>query len=133
MRLTRASVYALEALVYMASEGEGRRVPARLIVRGRGISGPFLGKVLEPLVAAGVLLADRGRGGGYRLAKPAAKITLLEVVEAVEGPIRGEVPPAGGGGGRVDAQLQAACGRAAHLTRRRLAGVRLPDLAGGGT
>jgi DNA-binding IscR family transcriptional regulator len=53
--------------------------------------------VLQSLVSAQVLLSVKGPSGGYRLARPAGKVTLLEVVEAVDGPIRGGAPlgPAG--------------------------------------
>jgi hypothetical protein len=56
----------------------------------------------------------------------------MEVVEAVEGPVRGEAPPVGGkGGGPLDARLQAVCDEAAAVRRKALAKVRLSDLAGG--
>jgi Rrf2 family protein len=95
--------------------------------------GGFLLKSLTPLVAAGVLRSDLGLGGGFRLARPARSITLLEVVEAVDGPVRGEASQVGGREhARLDAKLQAVCEGLAEVVRRRLGKVSLADLAGAG-
>ena len=58
MRLTRASSYALHALVYMAGEKHNRPIPSHLVARDRGIPERFLLKVLKPLVSARVLLSS---------------------------------------------------------------------------
>jgi Rrf2 family protein len=92
MKLTRASSYALHALEYMAESGQDKPVASHLIARDRHIPERFLVKVLKPLVSARVLRSVKGPHGGYRLAKPASKITVLEVIEAVEGPISGQAP-----------------------------------------
>jgi len=93
MRLTRASSYALHAVAYMAQQQSDRPVPSHKIARERAIPERFLLKVLKPLVSARVLMSLKGPHGGYNLARPASDITVLEVVEAVDGPIRGEAPP----------------------------------------
>jgi DNA-binding IscR family transcriptional regulator len=54
-------------------------------------------KVLEPMVDAGTLRSVSGPRGGYRLARAPKDITLLDVIEAVDGPIRGDVPDEGQG------------------------------------
>ena len=108
MRFTGACVYALRALVYLARHREGGFVSVEEIAGTGGLSESFLRKSLKPLVSAGVLRSARGPHGGYRLARPARSITLLEVVEAVDGPVRGAAPGAGGRGHpRLDAKLQA--------------------------
>ena len=90
MKLTRASSYALHALAYMASEGNpDEPIASHKIAEARGIPERFLLKVLKPLVSARVLLSIKGPNGGYRLAKDPAHITMLEILEAVDGPIRG--------------------------------------------
>jgi Rrf2 family protein len=128
MRFTSACVYALRALVYLARHREGGFVRVEEIA-GAPSEG-FLRKSLKPLVSAGVLRSARGPHGGFRLARPARSITLLEVVEAVEGPVRGEAPGTRGRGhARLDARLQAVCEGVAEVVRRRLGKVSVADLA----
>ena len=93
MKLTCASSYALHAVAYMALQKSDRPVASHKIAQERGIPERFLLKVLKPLVTARVLTSIKGPNGGYRLAKPATDITMLEIVEAVDGPIRGQAPP----------------------------------------
>ena len=133
MKLSRASSYALHALEYLAARGQDALVTSHHIARGRGIPGLYLLRVLKPLVSAQILQSLKGPNGGYRLARPATKITMLEVVEAVDGPIRGLAPlsqEAGHHGGGLDPRLAAVCDQAAALLRGRLGKVRLSDLVG---
>jgi Rrf2 family protein len=130
MRLTRSSCYAVHALAHLASAGEGRRVASRDIARARDIPEGYILKVLRPLVSARLVRSRKAPFGGFHLAKPANRITLLEVVEAVEGPVRGEAAAAGSRD-PLDARLQQVCEEVAGLVRRRLGWVRLSDLAGG--
>jgi len=60
---------------------------ARQIAEDTGIPVEYLRKVLQRLTRARLVQSERGRGGGFRLGKPPAKITLLEIVEAIEGPV----------------------------------------------
>ena len=131
MRLTRASSYALHAVAHMATEGEDKPVASHHIARARGIPERFLLKVLKPLVSARVLRSVKGPNGGYRLARPASKITLLEVIEAVDGPIRGVAPLSGESQDVLDNRLEAICNQAADQMRRHLGKVRLSELSGG--
>jgi Rrf2 family protein len=130
MKLSRTCGYALLALEYLAAQGDGQPVASPLIARARGISERFLVKALTPLVRAGLLLSLKGPSGGYRLARPATKISLLEVVEAIDGPVRGDMPGALEGGDRLESRVHAVCEGVADLMRRRLGQVRLSDLAG---
>jgi len=93
MKLSRASSYALHAVAYMAQQKSDGPVPSHKIAQERGIPERFLLKVLKPLVSARVLASIKGPHGGYRLARAPGDITLLEVVEAIDGPIHGEAPP----------------------------------------
>jgi Rrf2 family protein len=132
MRLTHASSYALNALAHLAATGDGIPVASHHIARARGIPERFLLKVLRPLVSAQLVRSLKGPHGGYRLARPAAKVTVLEVVEAVDGPLRAEVPPVGDGNDGLDARLEEVCEEVADRVRRRLGKVYLADLAGRG-
>src|SRR5215471_8735609 len=110
MRLTRASSYALHAVVFMAAQKQQKTVASHHIARARGIPERFLLKVLKPLVAARVLHSIKGPNGGYRLAQPASDISMLEVVEAVDGPIRGVAPLSQSeGDGALDRRLENIC------------------------
>lgn len=83
MRLTRQTNYAFRILMYCAANpGQRSRVPE--IARSYGVSELFLFKILQPLVEGGLVETVRGRNGGISLAKPADKITLLEVVRLTE-------------------------------------------------
>jgi Rrf2 family protein len=131
MKFTSACVYALRALVYLARHEGGEFVRVEAIAGAPSES--FLRKSLKPLVSAGVLRSSKGPRGGYRLARPARSITLLEVVEAVEGPVRGEAPVVGSRGhARLDAKLQEVCEGVAELVRRRLGKVSVADVAAAG-
>src|SRR5438270_12932227 len=92
MRLTRASSYALHAVAYMAGQKKDGPTASHVIAEKRGIPERFLLKVLKPLVSAQVLYSVKGPNGGYRLARPASEISILEILEAVDGPIRGHAP-----------------------------------------
>jgi len=90
----------------------------------------YLLKLVTKLVKAGVLRSLKGPTGGYRLARPARQITLLEVVEAVAGPVRGQAVSASGEGGEVGRRLDAAFDLAAGVVADRFSKVKLSDLAG---
>lgn len=85
MRLIQqTSEYAIRALTYLAQRhGQGY-----LLVRELGaaldLPVPYLAKVLQPLVGRGLLESQRGRGGGYRLAREPRSVRLYDVVDAVE-------------------------------------------------
>jgi Rrf2 family transcriptional regulator, iron-sulfur cluster assembly transcription factor len=88
LELTRRGDYAVRAMIALAApDGPSIRSVPR-IAEDMGIPRRFLPQVMRDLVAAGLVGSETGRTGGYRLARPAAEITLLEVVEAVEGDTR---------------------------------------------
>ena len=131
MKLTRAASYALHAVAYMAAQKQhDRPVASHHIAQARGIPERFLLKVLKPLGSARVLISNKGPNGGYRLARQANDITMLEIVEAVDGPIRGMAPLAEENG-PLNTKLEAICKTTADATRKYLEKVRLSELAGG--
>lgn len=87
LRLTRAGDYAIRAMVHVASLPDGAEATTAEIAGGGKIPETFAAKILRKLVRAGLLSSARGVGGGFTLAKPADSITLLALVEAIEGPI----------------------------------------------
>lgn len=130
MRLTRASSYALHAIVHIASHKPNIPMASHEIARIYAIPERFLLKVLKPLVSAGLLSNVKGPHGGYRLAKAPTSITMLDVVEAVDGPIRGTVTPhASNGHGGLEKRLGVICTQAADQTRKYLQSVRITSLS----
>jgi Rrf2 family protein len=130
MKLSHASAYALHALAHLAGDRAGDPVVSRHIAQAHGLPGQYLQRSLGALASAGVLRSVKGPNGGYRLARPADKITLLEVVEAVDGPIRGQPPWGDGPPDVLTERLRAICEDVAAQVRKVLGRVRLSDLAG---
>jgi Rrf2 family protein len=79
------ATHALRALADLAARDDGAPALGRDLARDVGVPTHYLAKVLATLARAGVLTASRGAKGGYRLARPAREITLVEVVEPIEG------------------------------------------------
>jgi len=87
LEITRQADYALRAVRDVARLPEGERLPTAVIAERQKIPLPFLAKIISQLAVKGILEATRGASGGVSLARPAASITLLEVIEAIDGPI----------------------------------------------
>lgn len=83
--LTMRASYAIRAMVLIAGADGDAPMPAGAIARAMGIPRGFLPQVMGDLVRAGLVAARLGRAGGYRLARPAATIAILDVIRAVEG------------------------------------------------
>jgi Rrf2 family protein len=129
MKLSATSCYALRALIYLAGVKDNRPVASHVVAQACGAPERFLVKILSPLVGARLLYSLRGPNGGYRLARPAKGITVLEIVEAASGPVNGLAPALEtADSARLDGQLAAICEQAAETYRRQLSKVRLSDL-----
>jgi Rrf2 family protein len=133
MKLTRASSYAIHALVFMAAQKHNRPVASHHIAQARGIPERFLLKVLKPLVSARILQSIKGPNGGYRLARSPKDISMLEVLEAVDGPIRGQATFFSDGSETpLSRRLDHVCHQAAEQVRKQLAKVKVAALTGRG-
>ena len=132
--LSRASQYALRALVHLAHQPPGDAATVQAIAAAEDVPQPFLAKVIRRLVAEGIVTSNRGPGGGMRLARDPASIPVLEVVTSVDGADpwsacflgmprvrRGEALPHARD---LEAHARAAPGRAAHPDHRRPRGPR---------
>ena len=86
MRVSAKVDYALRAAAELAS-AEGRPLKREAIAAAQGIPDPFLEQILLALKRAGIVRTRRGPEGGYWLARPAAEVSLAEVIRAVEGPL----------------------------------------------
>ncbi len=137
-RVSEAAALGMHAAVFLAGEARRARapglqdhtVPSREIAAALDASEAHLSKVLRRLAQAGLVSGTRGPGGGFRLSRRADRITLLEVYEAVEGPLeRAECLF----GRPVCRGAECICGDllsdVSERTRRRLAGTRLSELS----
>lgn len=87
MQITRQADYALRTILHLSRLGPGQRASTGQIARNQNIPPSFLAKIVSQLSIAGVLQTWRGARGGVSLALMPDNITLLEVVEAIDGPI----------------------------------------------
>lgn len=85
MRLSEPVEWALHCVVVLAGLPRQRALPAARLAEFHGVPAPYLAKAMQALSRQGLVETTPGRRGGYRLARPADEITLLDVVLAVEG------------------------------------------------
>src|SRR6478672_11530361 len=88
MQLTRAADYAVRVMIHMAGLPPGTRTSRTELANAARCPEQFLSKVLQDLTRAGLVLSHRGNTGGFELPLIRHGASVLEVVEAVEGPIR---------------------------------------------
>jgi Rrf2 family protein len=87
LRLTKKADYGLIALMHLASMETGRSASAKEIADSYHIPLPLLAKVLQRLAREGFLASVYGTNGGYKLARDAGRISALEVIRAIDGPV----------------------------------------------
>jgi FeS assembly SUF system regulator len=132
MRLSSMADYAVVTMCAAARHCGSARVSASDLAEETGLPVPTVQKLVSLLSRAGLLRSVRGAGGGLKLARPAAAITLADIVEAVEGPI---ALTACVEAGRHDCGLEECCNVRPHwgvvneTLRGALAGVPLTQLA----
>jgi len=88
--VTRNTDYAVRALCYMAARGKREEGVTSVteLVKEMGMPRPFLRKILQKLNTAKLLISQKGKGGGFKLAKPAEKIFITEVMQIFQGPFK---------------------------------------------
>ncbi|MBA3836748.1 MAG: SUF system Fe-S cluster assembly regulator [Sphingomonas sp.] len=136
MRLSSLADYAVVMMSAAARHcGVSGRLNATLLAEETGIPLPTVQKLVSRLSAAGLIESARGTGGGFRLSRPPASISLADIVEAVEGPI---AMTACVDEGRHDCQIEENCRVKPHwnavngAVRGALAGVSLASLSAAG-
>ncbi len=87
IQLTKAGEYGIRAITYLVRRGNSAQVSIGEISKAQKIPEPFLRKLFRPLVENGIVETTRGIAGGVRLARPPEEIKILEIVEALEGPL----------------------------------------------
>ena len=91
MRISRSTGYALLAVGYIAQHHRQKIVLSQDISKEYDIPLEYLLKILQQLVRANVLRSKRGPRGGFSLARPTKKITMLDIIEAVDGPMMSQL------------------------------------------
>ncbi|SRR6266571_3287500 len=87
MHMTKGVEYGIEGILYLARRDRSEPALIREISRATAIPETFLSKIFQRLATKGLIRSRRGFRGGFRLARPARRITLREIVEALQGPI----------------------------------------------
>jgi len=128
MKLSRTVWYALQATVLLAQFGDEAPVPCRRLASVGNMPERFLLQVLRRLVARGILRSARGVDGGYVLCKPADQVALLELIEAIDGPLVPSIPPGDALPARSRARLERVLGHITESARGDLGGITLADL-----
>jgi Rrf2 family protein len=131
MKLNRTSGYAVHVLVYIAQHGNARPIIGHVAAKELGIPEGFLLRILVMLSRAGLLRSVKGPNGGYNLGKPAKAITLLDIIEAAEGPLLGRADPMSNPPNALDIKLQEVSAAATEDMRKELGRVTLAHLVGG--
>jgi Rrf2 family protein len=129
MKLSRTVSYAVRATLQLAElEAEGPVPCSKLAADGK-MPERFLLQILRNLVTHGILRSTRGVDGGYALVRPADQISLLEVIEAIEGPYDSSLEVGGDGlpeGSHT--KLRSALGEVTNTTRKQLEAIKLSQL-----
>lgn len=97
MQISKAGEYGVLGLLHLARQPAGQPVMIDAVSRDEGIPKSFLAKIFQDLAKAGFLRSQRGAGGGFVLARPAEQISILEIIESIDGRIAlqrclGDVP-----------------------------------------
>ena len=87
MQITRQADYALRAVLFLAKLNENQRASTSQIAESQHIPPSFLAKIISQLSIAGLIHTSRGARGGVSLSRPSADISILDVVEAIDGPL----------------------------------------------
>ncbi len=127
LELTKRADYAIRTVVALAAAVPDERLSVRRIAIDQDIPVRFLGQVMADLVSASIVEGQTGRSGGYRLARASSAVSLLEVIEAVEGDSRRRGCVLRGGPCQVTATCEAhavfAAGQEALLDRFRTTSI----------
>ena len=128
MKLSRTVAYALQATLQLAQTNHLGPVPcSRLAAEGK-MPERFLLQILRNLVAHGILCSTRGVDGGYTLDRAPEEISLLEIIEAIEGPISPVIPAAQGLPAGSKTKLEGALASITETARKELQAIKLAHL-----
>lgn len=128
MKLSRTVSYALQATLQLARGKSGVPVPCSQLAAQGKMPERFLLQILRNLVAHGILASTRGVDGGYALGRRADEISLLEVIEAIDGPLSASLPVGEGLPAESRAKLERSLCEVTSGMRRELGSIKLAAL-----
>jgi Rrf2 family protein len=133
MKLSRTVVYAVQATLQLAEVHSESPVPCKRLAHDGKMPERFLLQILRSLVNHGILHSTRGVDGGYSLDRKPQDISLLDIIEAIEGPFAAKLPTVEGAVAKKHhLRLREALDGVAASARRQLAAIKLADLLGSG-
>jgi Rrf2 family protein len=131
MKLSRTVAYAVQATLQLAQSESDAPVPCSQLAAAGHMPERFLLQILRHLVTHGILHSTRGVDGGYSLERKPAEISLLEIIEAIDGPLVSSMPVMENSKpSAVDRRLRSVLDDVTADCRRQLDAVKLSDLLG---
>ena len=130
MKLSKTSAQAALAIAYLATQDNGNMIQARQVAKHLSIPTDSALKILQSLMQHGLIESRLGRSGGYRFNGSPQQTTLLQIVEAIDGPVTAEVPSVNSAadlGSRIGL-LRTVCRHAAQQIRDELKKMTVEDL-----
>lgn len=128
MKLSRTVAYAVRATLQLAQLEADGPVPCSKLASEGKMPERFLLQILRNLVTHGILRSTRGVDGGYALVRPANEISLLEVIEAIEGPYDSSLEMGDGLSEDARHKLRDALDQVTTVTRNQLEAIKLSQL-----
>jgi Rrf2 family protein len=128
MKLSRTVAYALQATLQLAQTDHLGPIPCSRIAAEGKMPERFLLQILRSLVAHGILCSTRGVDGGYTLDRTPDNISLLDIIEAIEGPLSPVIPTAHGLPAGSKAKLEGALASITETSRKELQAIKLAHL-----
>ena len=128
MKLSRTVAYAVQATLQLAQADCEKPIPCSQLAGDGGMPERFLLQILRHLVTRGILRSTRGVDGGYALERRPEDISLLEIIEAIEGPLNSALPQGKAPASHYEERLHKALQQVTSLVRQRLQAIKLTDL-----
>ncbi len=130
MKLSRTVAYAVQATMQLAEANSNLPVPCSRMAADGKMPERFLLQILRHLVTHGVLHSTRGVDGGYALVRKPEQITLLEIIEAIDGPLNSALPSGDGISPQSLGRLREVIKDVTDSVRKQLQAIKLSDLMG---
>ena len=128
MKLSRTVAYGVQATLQLARSNSSSPVPCSQLAAEGHMPERFLLQILRHMVTHGILHSTRGVDGGYNLERVPEEISLLELIEAIDGPLHSALPVGEGAPLQYDTKLRDALESITETARQQLSAIKLSDL-----